>query len=459
MRKRFLIFLSFVIVAAIVWVQSKELLLSFYVLFPALLFPFFFFMEDYDPILVPATLFMVLIIYLIYLIRVPSFDILFLGLGYVLTAAAFLFYRRQWKLAFLKEADQCEISLRELDTLKQKHHSRLESLHHLEKQVAGLLDLFEIARDFNDYLNFQGMANILYERVRPELPFKELRLILLEKDHELNDVNRIFTITPDGVHESSGEEDLTDHEKEMLPKVQGTRKLLQNPEELIFPIITDNEMTACLIARGTQPDDLAKFEVLAAYMALQVKKVRLYETVRELSIRDGLTGVFVRRYFMQRLDEEIKRSNKYSLSMAVLMLDIDLFKRYNDDYGHLAGDATLKQVAALLKENLRKVDIVGRYGGEEFVVVIPETGRAQALEIAERIRSNIARHNFKVYNDHTRVTVSIGISLFPDDIPNWQTHATPSELPFELIRQADKALYRAKEEGRNRVVLFTDIQS
>ncbi|MDP3919746.1 MAG: GGDEF domain-containing protein, partial [Candidatus Omnitrophota bacterium] len=142
---------------------------------------------------------------------------------------------------------------------------------------------------------------------------------------------------------------------------------------------------------------------------------------------------------------------------SLLMLDIDHFKRYNDEFGHLVGDATLREVASVLRSSLRKVDIVGRYGGEEFIMVLPETGVQGAYDVAERIRSRIARHNFKVYDVSTRVTVSLGIAVFPEDVPVEASASYDPEMLLEIIRRADQALYRAKEEGRNRVIRFRDL--
>jgi diguanylate cyclase (GGDEF)-like protein len=140
------------------------------------------------------------------------------------------------------------------------------------------------------------------------------------------------------------------------------------------------------------------------------------------------------------------------------MLDIDHFKRYNDDFGHLVGDATLKEVADLLKRNLRRVDLVGRYGGEEFIVAMPETRVANAAEVAERIRSSIARHDFQVYNVRTKVTVSQGITVFDGETVAQTERVDAKGIAAELIRKADEAMYRAKEEGRNRVCLHKDIK-
>ena len=191
---------------------------------------------------------------------------------------------------------------------------------------------------------------------------------------------------------------------------------------------------------------------------LLIKKIKLYETVRELAIVDELTQVFVRHHFLERLEEELRRSIRFKLPLTVLMLDIDHFKRYNDDFGHLVGDATLKEVADLLKRSLRRVDLVGRYGGEEFIVAMPETRVANAAEVAERIRSSIARHDFQVYNVRTKATVSQGISVFDGEIAAQAEGGDAKTVAAELIRQADEAMYRAKEEGRNRVCLHKDIK-
>lgn len=448
MLKKVLAFIVFLLLAIIVCAQSQELLLQFFVLFPALFFPIIFFREEpYESAFIPA-LVSAGAVFLYHLIRAPSLEMLLLGLASAVFFFFFRFYRKLWTKQAALQIEESRKSLKELKALEQKHRARLESLHHLEKQVGGLLDLYEIARDFNDYLSFDGMTDILHQRVLPELPFQRLKLILAGNE------GKIYSVTAAGTEEATVSEALSEKEWQWIEKSKTQKKLIQEGSQLFFPLIPDSETGAFLLIEGSQADDLAKFEVLAAYMALQVKKVKLYETVKELAIHDGLTGLWVRRHFLERFREEMVRSIQYRLPLAVLVLDIDHFKRYNDQYGHLAGDATLKQVAVLLRENLRKVDLVSRYGGEEFVVVIPETRKAVALEIGERIRSSIARHNFKVYNDQTRVTVSIGIALFPDDKLDPSLDA--ATIVSTLIEHADRALYRAKEEGRNRVILHQE---
>ena len=455
MFKRPAAFLGFLAFVVFVTLKGMGLALSYYILFPVLFFPVLISVEAF-PRFWGVGACAAACAYLFFALSHPRIETGFLGVGGFGLMAAYFLYRMHWQRVLEREAMLSKKAFDELMQLKQKHHSRLESLHHLEKQVAGLLELFEIARDFNDSLSYEAIQEILIKRVMPELPFRRFRIFLFDPEKGIPSARCVISAFRGDSYQPPFAHELSELEVSQIETVRQSKRMLQNEKDLIFPILADGEMVAAMLVEGIQPDDLAKFEVLSAYMALQVRKIKLYETVKELSIRDGLTGVFVRRHFQERFDEELKRSIKYSLPLAVLMLDIDHFKRYNDEYGHLAGDATLKQVAQLLCDSLRKVDIVARYGGEEFVVVIPDARKTGAHEVAERIRSSIARHQFKVFNDQTKVTVSIGIALFPDDA-HGVVGADTAHLAFEMIQCADKALYRAKEEGRNRVMFYQDL--
>jgi two-component system, cell cycle response regulator len=167
---------------------------------------------------------------------------------------------------------------------------------------------------------------------------------------------------------------------------------------------------------------------------------RLFDRVKNLSIRDGLTGLFNHRHTMEVILNEFERASRYSSSLSVLMIDIDHFKRVNDESGHLAGDAVLREVARLLRDALRTVDFVGRYGGEEFLAILPHTSEPDARLTAERLRSVIEQHEFRSGSKSFRVTVSIGVASHPD---------SAAGVAAELVRVADEALYRAKDRGRN----------
>ena len=168
---------------------------------------------------------------------------------------------------------------------------------------------------------------------------------------------------------------------------------------------------------------------------------RLRESRRELerlSVTDDLTGLYNRRYVMESLGNELRRSRRLEHPFTLLMLDVDRFKEYNDACGHLAGDAALARVAAILKETTRDVDCAARYGGEEFVVLLPETAARGATETAQRIQERLARDELV----GGKLTLSVGVAQFPED----------GESPEELLAGADAALYQAKREGRNRVL-------
>ena len=193
-------------------------------------------------------------------------------------------------------------------------------------------------------------------------------------------------------------------------------------------------------------------EHLAAVIAVCLETSIIQERLKHAGLTDGLTRVNNRRYFDQRLIEEVARSLRTRQKLSCLFIDIDYFKKINDTYGHPCGDLVLQKVAQLIRGQLRSADVVARYGGEEFAVLLAQAGRDLALEIAQRIRRCVenARVDFpdgKVVN----VTVSIGIgtSELSDDIGN------PIELGERLVNLADDALYRAKHEGRNRVVSAT----
>ena len=188
-------------------------------------------------------------------------------------------------------------------------------------------------------------------------------------------------------------------------------------------------------------EDLKIITTLADQAAVAINNARLYE----MAVTDGLTKLYIRRHFMQRFDDEYKRASRYGHQLSLLMLDIDHFKRLNDTYGHQAGDKVLIEAAKIFKRMVRSTDIVGRYGGEEFCVLLPETPTKGAIAIADRLRKELETSSVYFTGIEIKVTISIGVSTFPRD----------ADDPAELIRKADLSLYRSKEEGRNRVTSFS----
>lgn len=209
------------------------------------------------------------------------------------------------------------------------------------------------------------------------------------------------------------------------------------------------EMSVCLtkdaltkVATKGQDEILLQDSVIMKPLInLQMKRINLYETVQRLAITDGLTGIYVRRHFLDRFDEELLRAKHHNLNISVLMIDIDHFKEINDRYGHLVGDVVLKEITRLIQSNIREIDLLARYGGEEFVAALLDTSKDAAVVAAERIRENVGTSVIRAYDETVKVTISIGVAAYPED----------GELKERLIEIADIALYRAKAEGRNQV--------
>lgn len=176
------------------------------------------------------------------------------------------------------------------------------------------------------------------------------------------------------------------------------------------------------------------------------KQVRLRHDINKLqllAVTDSITGLYVRRYFQLRLHYEWTHSKKTRSLFSLLMMDIDFFKKINDTYGHLCGDMVLEQVSAILQECCRKVDIICRYGGEEFAIILPQTDNEGAIYLAEKIRSTIESSKFTYEGQNVEVRISCGVATYG---------RIPADAPEELIAQADDCLYKAKESGRNQVV-------
>jgi two-component system, cell cycle response regulator len=166
-----------------------------------------------------------------------------------------------------------------------------------------------------------------------------------------------------------------------------------------------------------------------------------HEEIYRLTTVDGLTQIYNKRYFLETLEREISRAHRYHRDLALIMFDIDFFKRVNDEHGHLAGDSVLKQLASVLKARIRREDIMARYGGEEFAIILPEINVVNAMVFAEKIRKLIEKTAFKFEDTRIPVTVSVGVAAV---VPGIQSTA-------DFIKVSDEKLYQAKQEGRNRV--------
>jgi diguanylate cyclase (GGDEF)-like protein len=179
-------------------------------------------------------------------------------------------------------------------------------------------------------------------------------------------------------------------------------------------------------------------------IALALSNLKLRETLRSQAIRDPLTGLFNRRYLEESFDRELHRSARNQTALSVILMDLDHFKRFNDTFGHEAGDLLLREIGSLLKSSVRGGDIPCRFGGEEFLLVMPEATGETAQQRAEQLREKIKQLALEYQGQPLgRVTMSLGIAVYPS-----HGHAAT-----DIVRAADRALYRAKAEGRDRVVV------
>ncbi|HSM07996.1 MAG TPA: sensor domain-containing diguanylate cyclase [Gemmatimonadota bacterium] len=228
-----------------------------------------------------------------------------------------------------------------------------------------------------------------------------------------------------------------------IPGIPGARS------ELALPMVVEGKTVGVLNAESVEPDafdeaSIQTLKLIAHQAAAVIRGGQLLDETRRLAITDGLTGLHNRRHFMRQLDEAVRRAGRYQETMALIMLDLDLFKDVNDRFGHQVGDRVLELLATALRDSVRESDQAARLGGEEFALLLLRCDRDLAIAIADRVRERIRHLALEgIPESDIDLSASVGIAFFPED----------GQDPKTLMRAADDALYAAKRSGRDRVVL------
>lgn len=342
-----------------------------------------------------------------------------------------------------------------------------EEIEHYEKKIYDLRQLLEISKSLNSTLEFTVLIeSVLLTMIGHMHTFKAgifLQSDIEDPDYYLHSSQKGFEIDKGSeTLKIKADSDIIiyfqknstilyiDELRKMDDPDQVVEKFTRIGVEIIVPLKVRERVAGIIILGKKENQDNFSFEekdfllTLSSIAAIAVENARLYE----LATVDMKTRLRIHHYFQARLNEERERAQRENKPLALIITDIDHFKKFNDTYGHLTGDLVLKNVAQILKKSIRNYDIAARYGGEEFTIILPDTSLRTAREVAERVRQNVDRAKIPTKQGILNVRISLGVALFDPD--NDKTNE-------ELIEKADRALYHSKKTGRNRVTSYNDL--
>ncbi len=313
--------------------------------------------------------------------------------------------------------------------------------------------LYDVSQSLITTLDFDQLLNNVLQHLKDTFDFLNVSVLLVDEEKQAlyTHSSIVYSREDRDLRLRIGLDGITGH-------VAKTRRMYYSPDvskdahyvpgiadtrsEACFPLLTGDRLIGVLDAEssevnGFSQDVIRLLSSLSAQIAIAIDNARLYEETKRLSLTDPLTALSNRRSFELFVEAEIRRAERYRRTFVVMMIDLDNFKNYNDKYGHMAGDIVLQKLSKLMKAIIRDVDFLCRYGGDEFVAILPETDASFALDVAERMRKKIAAQKIQ-----PRITLSIGIASFPHDARD----------KSRLIDLADQACYAAKQRGGNRVI-------
>jgi diguanylate cyclase (GGDEF)-like protein len=329
-----------------------------------------------------------------------------------------------------------------LYSLEQQRARQLQAINAIAQQTTAVLDLEELLG------TVCGMIQTAFRVSHVSLFLREDHDLVLRAHH-----GTLTPCIPEGGRFPASTEPwagiLTDGRtcmEDLYGAGTHVKFFAETASRLCIPLISFGQTLGVLAldsdkSNAFRDGDQQSLESVADICATAIQNAHYVERVKQLAYLDGLTGIFNRRFFEMRIMEEIERARRYGTGMAVIMADIDEFKRLNDEFGHVLGDEVLRQVSSVFHQQLRKVDVVCRYGGEEFGILLTQVNADQAVVVADKLRKVVAGWQFP--GVPRTVTISAGTAVFPD-------HGTSRD---GLVRAADAALYAAKQAGRNKVCL------
>ncbi|MGM0471205.1 MAG: diguanylate cyclase [Bacillota bacterium] len=362
-------------------------------------------------------------------------------------------------------ASNIEFSQQELDilvTISKQATSLIRSnqlFERMQKNVAELSTLQMISKTINSTLDLDQVLELAIDVIVGTMGVSACAVLLTDEDNQeltleasrglpANFTDQQTFGFQDSIFSKiidDGETVIYNHVPEQLKddlNFQEMKSVIVVPLKLRDEIIGLIPAVNTMMSHTFDEDDERFLSTLSNQVAVAIENARIYNQMEEMAIRDGLTGLYNHSYFQRTLSSELERVKRYNQQLSLLLLDIDNFKKVNDNYGHPVGDQVLKQLADKLKKITRQMDIVARYGGEEFAIILPETGTKGAKKLAKRINQAIREMVVEEEGVKISITVSIGLTTYQDHLSQ-----------KELISRVDEALYQAKEEGKDRICI------
>lgn len=319
----------------------------------------------------------------------------------------------------------------------------------LEKNLEKIINFYMISKDFiQNFDDSESAANALLNILEKQIGVITVVVTAKERNLQNKKELKILSRLNEEVKEKWKKKIKNNIEIENLnhPSVVNSLFTINNKPVVAWPIIINNTLAACTFLEVENEyiqEYIEQGNLYIPHLHLGTERLLLFFEMKEKSRTDSLTGVYLRRYFLEKLEIEIKRAKRYKTNFHILMLDIDFFKKINDTYGHLIGDKVLIEISKTIQKNIRSIDVLCRYGGEEFIILINNLSDNEVTSIAQNIRKDISKIKFNTNNLSFSVTISIGVAKYKESFDC-----------NEIISIADTALYEAKKSGRNKVICF-----